>query len=71
MIDIFALALVHGLILIVLLRLAGDPALDTDPEIEKRRYRKSVHGRSVGGRSVGRRSVGSHSGQQGAPRRRG
>lgn len=39
-IDYFALALTHGLILIALIRLVGNKELDSDPEIEKRRYRR-------------------------------
>ena len=40
MIDYFALALTHGLILIALIRLVGKEEIDVDPQIEARRYRK-------------------------------
>ena len=44
MIDYFALALTHGLILIALIRLAGRVDLDKDPEVEKHsRRKKRVH----------------------------
>lgn len=36
-IDIFALALVHGLLAVALLRLLGRPDLDSEPELERRR----------------------------------
>ena len=37
MIDYFALAISHGLILIALIRIVGREELDLDPEIEARR----------------------------------
>lgn len=42
MIDYFALALTHGLILLALIRIAGKPELDLEPEldVDKRRRRK-------------------------------
>lgn len=39
-IDYFALALAHGLLLIALLRLAGRKALDEEPELEARERRR-------------------------------
>ncbi len=42
MIDIFALSLIHGLILVVLLRLVRNPELDRDPAIEDRRSRRAA-----------------------------
>jgi len=39
-IDYFALALTHALILIALIRVVGNAELDEDPELEKRTRRK-------------------------------
>ncbi|WP_209348931.1 hypothetical protein [Pontixanthobacter sp. CEM42] len=41
MIDYFALALTHGLILIALIRIAGRPELDREPSADPKRARPS------------------------------
>lgn len=48
MIDYFALVLTHGLILLALIRLVGNKELDSDPEIDKRRYRRNKPADALG-----------------------
>lgn len=43
MIDYFALALTHGLILLALIRIAGKPELDREPELDVNRKRRRKH----------------------------
>ena len=48
MIDYFALALTHALILIALIRLVGRPELDEEPELDPRRRDRSRQGGGPG-----------------------
>ena len=43
MIDYFALALTHGLILLALIRIAGKARLDLEPELDVDRRKRRKH----------------------------
>ena len=43
MIDYFALALTHGLMLLALIRIAGKAELDREPELDVNRRRRRQH----------------------------